>query len=142
MAARGDEFTRLLTEMRDSKGSVYTQGLVGACGRLGGTALERTREAFAIRLSRMTPATLSSMLADSVPEVRLAAAKAVGLKSAIPLANDLVALIADSNRAVASAAVASLRKLTDRDFGPSDDAGPDERAEAIRAWKRWLAERK
>lgn len=142
IAAKGDEFDRLLNEMRDSKGGVYTQALTLATARLSGAGLERVREAFASRLSRMTASTLGSMLSDSSTEVRLAAARAAGQKTGTAVVKDLIPLIADKERPVATAAIASLRKLSGRDFGPSDTAGPDERLTAIRAWKQWLAEQK
>jgi len=142
VAARGDEFTRLLTELRDSKGAVYTHALTLATPRLNGTALERVREAFAGRLARMTPATLASMLTDPNVEVRLAAARASGQKTGNALVRELIPLLADRDRPVAIAAAVSLRKLSGRDFGPTDAAGADERLTAIRAWKQWLAEQK
>ena len=82
------------------------------------------------------------MLSDSSTEVRLAAARAACQKTGTAVVKDLIPLIADKDRPVATAAIASLRKLSGRDFGPSDTAGPDERLTAIRAWKQWLAEQK
>jgi hypothetical protein len=116
----------ILQELRDRKGAEYTEALVRALARLQGEAKEEARDALANRLARMKPATLQEYLKDEEPELRRAAALACAmreLKSQIPA---LLALLRDSDAAVASAAHTALKSLTGQEIGPDADA-----------WDRW-----
>ena len=43
---------------------------------------------------------------------------------------------------MARAAVRALQGLTGKDFGPPTDPTDEERAQAIRAWKKWWGEQR
>jgi hypothetical protein len=52
---------------------------------------------------------------------------------------ELIPLLDDDEGTVIAAARAALKALTGEDFGPGRDAGPTERAEAVKKWKAWWA---
>jgi hypothetical protein len=101
----------ILTRLRDSKGSVYTEALVRAIGKLKGEQQRTAREALALRLKRMTALTLRDMLKDANAEMRCAAAVACGLKGDKQHIPDLTAALRDTEEIVVQAARDSLRML-------------------------------
>jgi hypothetical protein len=127
----------ILKELRDSKGVAYTEALAYAIPRLEADGRRSAREALAERLTRMTPATLSSYLKDSLPEIRRAAALACAARVAKELTGELIALLNDPEPLVERAAHAALKELTGQDFGPKAGADRSERAQAISAWQAW-----
>ncbi len=138
-AAEGNDQERLLKELRDGKGVIYTDALAAAIPKLDGEARKKAREALAERMARMSTETLEVKLADDEAEVRRAAALAVAMKPDRAHTYRLIELLGDEEATVARAAYAALKDLTGQDFGPAKDAGREERAKAIRAWKDWWA---
>ena len=86
-----------------------------------------------------TGAQLKEMLTHAKPEARSAAAKAVGRRG-LHFEKELIELLSDDSATVQQAAHRALVQLArGQDFGPTVDAMSDERAEAIRRWREWLA---
>jgi len=88
------------------------------------------------------PRNLARALQDEDPAVRIAACVAAARardRSLLPL---LVDRLDDPAADVRLFAITALRKITGRDFGYRHHAGPDERLEAIRRWRNWLARRR
>lgn len=128
----------VLAELRDNKGGVYTEALARAIVQGKTEHMAETREALAQRLKRMTKASLGSMLKDSNREIRLAAAKACGLKEDVEVAPDLIAALADMDDAIVQSCRASLKKLTGKDHGPEEGASPAQKSQAIQDWRKAL----
>jgi hypothetical protein len=134
-AARQDE---ILKELRDGKGAAYTQALASTIPKLEGEVLKKAREALADRMARMTSETLGVKLDDDDAEVRRAAALAVAMREDRVHVPKLIELLNDREPAVARAAHAALKNLSnDRDFGPAKDANRDDRLKAMAAWRDW-----
>lgn len=129
----------ILTQLRDSKGTVFTEGLVRAIAKLQGDTQREARDALALRLKRMTAATLRDMLKDENREIRSAAAAACGLKEDKQYVPDLIAALGDAESFVAQSARISLRTLSGKDFGPNADASAADKATAAAAWRAWWA---
>ena len=129
----------VLAQLRDNKGSVYTEGLVRAIARLKGDQQREAREALALRLKRMTAITLREMFKDANREIRSAAAAACGLKEDRQFVPDLISALNDVEDLVVQSARTSLRTFSMKDFGPSNDASAADKAKAATAWKAWWA---
>jgi hypothetical protein len=142
LRAPAGERAQVLARLRDSKGSEYTEALLGAIPHLDDAGRNQARDALAQRLTRMTAATLRAMLKDEESELRRAAALACGMKDDKEHIGDLVAATDDPEPFVLRAVRASLKSLTGQDFGPAADAGPADRAKAAAAWKQWWARQK
>ncbi len=127
----------LIAKLRTSKGLVHTQALATAIPRLGGTVKTKAREALAERMSRMTGTTLVDKLQDEDREIRRAASLACALKEDKTFIPNLIRLLEDPESLVTRAAHAALKSLTGRDFGPSADAGGEDIAKAVAAWRDW-----
>jgi HEAT repeat protein len=128
----------VLTALRDRKGVAYTEALADAIPQLTGEAKSKAREALAERMARMTAATLREKLRDADPEVRRAAALAVGMKELTSHIPDLIALLEDPAAAVPPAARAALKSLTNQDFGPVAGTDRAEQTRVAAAWRDWL----
>jgi hypothetical protein len=140
IAADGDKRQKILDDLRDRKGSAYTQALASAIPQLEGEALKQARDALADRMSHMSSATLGVKLTDDDPEVRRAAALAVAMKGDAAHYYRLIELLSDPEARVARAAHAALMEIKKgEDFGPAKDATREERAKAVLAWKAWWA---
>ncbi len=135
-AANEAEFTKVLTEARDTKGAKWTKGLVLAAARLDGEKRRLAREALAERLVRMTEPTLQGMLRDKEAELRRAAVLACGMRDEKAFIPSLIERITDPSDVVVRAARASLVSLGGVDFGPkqTDD---DSKIKASAAWSKW-----
>jgi HEAT repeats len=127
----------VLNRLRDTKGAVFTEGLLRAMPKLDGDSLKEAREALAQRLTRMTGGTLREMLADANTELRRAAALACATKGDRSHVPDLIAALEDNETLVSRAAHAALKSLTSQDFGPEADAGAAEKTKAVLAWRDW-----
>jgi HEAT repeat protein len=102
----------------------------------------QARDALAERLTRMTTATLRAELESGNAEVRRAAALASAMKDESALVPDLIDRLNDSDQAVRRAAAIGLASLTKKNFGPSQDATPEQRKLAIEKWRSWWSEQK
>lgn len=129
----------LLAKYKEGKGPAYTLALAGAIPRLKGENKSKARDALAERFTRMKAATLRAELKDDDPEIRRAASLACAMKDDKSHIPDLIPLLDDPEPLVGRAAHAALKSLAGQDFGPAKDAQPNERAQAIAAWKGWWA---
>jgi hypothetical protein len=136
------DWPTLLKKLRDSKGNVYTQALVGSMNRLEGKRRKEVRAALAERLTRMTAETLRVMAKDEDVELRRAAVLAMAMKDDKAHVPDLIAALVDEEESVSRAAKAGLKSLTGQDFGPAVNATAGEKKLAATAWKEWLSKQK
>jgi hypothetical protein len=139
------EQSALIEKYRETRGSEYTDALARAAAKLSGDAQAQVRDALAKRLTRMTPNTLIELMRDRDRELRRAAALACGSKPKERLAefaDALIRLVADEDAQVAQAARASLKTLTDQDFGPEAGAAAGDRLKSLTAWRKWWDEQK
>ena len=137
VAATAEDWTKKLNEIRYAKGGNNTYGLVRGIAKLEGQRQKDARNALADRLTRMTAATLRTMLMSSEAELRRAAALACGMKDDKVHIVDLIERITDPQDAVVRAARASLKSLTARDFGPDSGANEEDRLTAASEWRKW-----
>jgi hypothetical protein len=135
--AAPDRQVVILGELRDAKGSAFTDALAGVIGKLSGDAQKKSRDALAERLARMTATTLQAKLKDANAEVRRAAALACAMRTEKVLVPDLVVTLDDRDVWVVRAAAVALHSLTGQDFGPTANATAEERAKSVAAWKAW-----
>jgi hypothetical protein len=133
-----DRQEKMLTEFTNAKGVAYTQAIATAIPKLPANTQGKARDALAERLMRMTAATLRERLKDDDPEMRIAAARACAGKDELCHVPDLIAMLDDSQPRVARAARTALKYLANgKDFGPSLEATPAQRAKAIEEWMKW-----
>jgi hypothetical protein len=126
-----------LTELRDGKGSAYTEALASAIPQLNGDVKRKAREALADRLTRMKADTLANYLQDEDAEIRRAAALAAAMKEIRTLTPRLIEMLADPEPVVGRAAHAALKALSGKDFGPAANAERADVDKAVAAWKEW-----
>ncbi len=127
-----------LDEARDAKGSKWTRGLVAVCNGLEAEKKQQARDALAERLTRMTSKTLREMLADPEPELRRAACLAAGMKEDKLLIPALIERITDPADSVVRAAKASLKSISQADFGPPSGADDEAKLKAAATWRSWF----
>jgi len=140
VAATGTDWSAKLQSARDSKGEKFTSALVRTIPRVDGAKQKQARDALAERLTRMTAGSLRMMLGDADVELRGAACLAVAMKDDKAMIPDLIAKVTDPTDFVVRAARASLRALTDQDFGPQSNAVGEAKAKAATEWKKWYDE--
>ena len=136
--ATDDNWKTKLDEARDAKGSKWTRGLVFACGNLDAEKKREAREALADRLTRMTAKSLREMLGDPDAELRRAACLAAGMKEEKLLIPALIERITDPSEIVVRAAKASLKAMSQADFGPSVGADEESKIKAAATWRAWF----
>jgi HEAT repeat protein len=124
------EQERLLRQLKDGKGVVYTEALAQAIPQLAEPLQGKARDALAERLTRMNADTLRDKLEDDSREVRRAAALACAMKESKAHIPDLIARLDDREPAVAQAARTALRSLTGQDFPTAA------------AWRAWWQKQK
>ncbi len=137
VSAMGEDFATRLKHLRDAKGSEYTAALVRAIPKLDVPRQKQAREALAERLTRMTAATLRTMLKDKDEELRRGACLACAMKEDRAHLPDLIERITDSSDLVVRAARASLKSMSGKDFGPPAGADEATKAQAAKDWKAW-----
>jgi hypothetical protein len=135
--AEAGERQAILIKLRDGKGADFTQALADAITQLPPGERVTARDALAVRLSRMSAATLRDKLKDAGVEVRRAAALACAMREDRAHVPDLIPLLKDADTHVARAAHVALKELAGRDFGPAADASRSQVEEAIANWKAW-----
>jgi hypothetical protein len=138
----GPRFELLLHTYRIGKGTEYTEALCLAIPQMSGDSQQKAREALAERLARMKDETLVEYLQDEDDEIRRAAAFAIGQKESKTLIPNLIALLRDHEMSVVRAAHASLKLLTDKDFGPAAKATREERDQAVLKWTAWWSKQR
>jgi hypothetical protein len=136
------DWSNVLSKLRDSKGSTYTEALVTAVNRMEGDRLKQGREALAERLTRMTAETLRAMAKSDEAELRRGAFLAMAMKDEKAFIPDLIEAIRDDEEIVVRAAKAGLKSLTGQDFGPATNANVGEKRLARDAWQDWWSKQK
>lgn len=137
---KGTQLLQVLGELKDRKGSVYTEALAEAIETVGDDVKPIARGLLATRLVRMTDRTLRAKMKDSNAEVRAAAALAVGYKGS-PLYKELAAALRDGDLLVARNAHDVLVKMLGEDLGPPEEASGVEWFQASKRWEEWIEER-
>ena len=137
---QGTRLLQVLEELRDRKGSVYTEALAHAITVVDDDVKPIARGLLASRLIRMTDRTLKAKIKDSNPDVRAAAALAIGYKGS-PLYEDLVAALRDKSALVAKNAHDVLVKMSGEDYGPAEGASGMQWFHASKRWEAWLETR-
>lgn len=135
--AEGADQEKILRQLRDSKGSDYTEALASAIPLLEDDARKKARIALAQRLTRMSKATLKRYLKHTNSEVRRGTVLATAMKDERELIPEMIDHLDDPEALVVAAARAALKAMTKEDYGPEPEATPEERATAIRRWKTW-----
>jgi hypothetical protein len=136
-----EEQRSMLARLRHAKDSESTEALALAIPKLSGDIQQQARDALTERLTRLPSAELIDKLQDDNPEMRCAAALAVGRKIAKERIADLVQLLEDPEMAVVQSARVALTELSGEDFGPTSDADRRGRGDAVAAWRKWWKER-
>jgi HEAT repeat protein len=116
---RGSQQIQLLAKFKDGEGVTYTLALAEAIAQMKGKNQDRTRQALAERLSRLSEEDLRDRLRDDHREIRRAAAAACVLKGHDDLVPDLLDLLQDPEPGVVEAAQNALGHLTGRETGAS-----------------------
>ncbi len=132
---------RVLEQLKDRKGSKYTDALADAIERVAADVKPLARGLLAQRLMRMTDRTLEAKLKNQNAEVRAAAARAVGYKES-PLLMEVAALLSDRSPLAATNAKTTLVKLTGEDLGPPENASFSQWFAAKQRWEKFLADNK
>jgi hypothetical protein len=140
--ARPEKRKEVIDQLRDGKGTKFTEALADAIPQLSGDDKRKARDALADRLARMKADTLDRYLQDELPEIRRAAALACAMKEEKEHVPGLIDLLRDAEPAVVRAAHAALKELTHEDFGPGIGADKEEVAKAVEAWRAWWAKKK
>ena len=139
---RATDWKKTLDKFRDTKGAEYTKALTAAVYRVEGERRKEARQALAERLTRMTAATLKTMMGGDDAELRRGAALAAAMKDDKSHIPDLIARLADNEEIVVRAAKAGLKSLTGQDLGPPNNASESQKQAAIVEWKAWQAKQK
>lgn len=120
--AASEKQEELLGRLRQGKGPEYTQALATAISRLSDEVKQKARQTLADRLTRFTAKTLLAYLGDENPELRRAAALALGMKDDKDHIGDLINMLEDPEPLVVHAVQASLKSLTAQDAATEDHA--------------------
>jgi HEAT repeat protein len=110
----------LLEKLRKGKGPEYTEALAEAIGQLSSEAKKKARRTLADRLTRFTANTLLAYLGSENPELRRAAALALGMKDEKDHISELIDMLDDPEPSVVQAVHAALKSLTSPDTAPED----------------------
>jgi hypothetical protein len=129
---------KILNGLYEKKGREATLALAGAISVLPDDEKRAARNLLVKRLKRMKVSTLSKYLADEDrAELRLAAAKAAGLKNNREMTEPLIQAMSDPSKRVAQAAHESLKKITQQDFGAFPSDSTLKKHSLIKRWKQW-----
>jgi len=137
IAAKELEWPAKLAAVRDAKGSESTEILVQLATITEGDRRKLAREYLADRLTRMTAKSLQTMIQGIEPELRRGACLACGMKELDESIPWLIGRLSDPSDNVAKAALASLKSLSGKDFGPEPGANEEARLRAAAAWRAW-----
>jgi HEAT repeat protein len=132
--------TELLPLFKERTGATYDRALILAIPSLATETQKFARIVLADRLFASPVGELRNKLCDEEPEVRRAAIRACRVREEKPLVPDLIALLDDARTEVAEQVAPALRQLTGRDFGPVNGASPEQRRQAMTAWREWWEE--
>jgi HEAT repeat protein len=135
--AEGQRQKKVLKEYVATSGVEYTQAIAHAIPRLSGDARKEAREGLADRLSDRKDTTLLRYLEDDDPEIRRAAALALGMRDSKETVAVVAKLLLDPDPSVVRATCASLRSLTGEDYGPPPNATEEEKQDALKKYQAW-----
>jgi hypothetical protein len=136
---RGSKLKDILTEIEARQGDLAFSTLLAHTTFYDEDVQRLARDLLAKHLGRQSAKVVKEKLQDERPEVRSAAARAVGDKG-MKLGAELIDLLGDKEADVQQAARQALVKLAKGpDYGPERDARDAERAEAVKQWKAWWA---
>jgi len=131
----GPRMKAMLAELEQRKGPEALRGLASAAARDDKDVRQVGRDFLDKYLARQGIEFIQKQLKDDRAEVRQSAARAAA--KYLSLADDLIALLGDSDRDVADAAHQSLVKISGGDdYGPSSSAKTDIDA-ARKKWQAW-----
>jgi hypothetical protein len=136
---RGAGLKPLLLELEKRKGDEALAGLAAFTTYSETEVQQLARQLLRSNLARQDAELVKTKLTDESAPIRAAAAQVVAVKK-LPLASQLIDLLADANPDVRQAARESLVQLAQgTDFGPERDADEIARAKAIENWRAWLS---
>jgi hypothetical protein len=142
-SASGGRLKDILNELERRTGESAIDALVAA-GKDDRDSQMRyyAQELLLKNLARQPADLLKNKLKDSRAEVRSGAAWVVAEKK-LPFVNELIGMLDDPDLDVGQAARQALNRIAggDTDFGPNRGASAADRAEAIRQWREWWAQR-
>jgi hypothetical protein len=131
-------WAKALEQLRDGKGSDFTTALVLVIGQTDGDRRKAARDALSERLTRMSAATLRTLLSEKDIELRRAAALACAMKDDKAHIPDLIDRIEKDEEFVVKAARAGLKSLSGgKDYGPEPGFTKLDRAVAVEEWTAW-----
>jgi hypothetical protein len=134
---RGPRLKQVLVELEQRRGKEVLAGLCTAAGSYDREVQQLGRDLLDRHLTRQPAAFVKDKLKDDQPEVRMAAARVAAAKHPA-LAGAVIDLLVDDQADVRTAARQALVGLSrGEDFGPSADAGKDEREQARQKWRAW-----
>lgn len=129
---------KILNGLYEKKGREATLALAGAISVLPDDEKRAARNLLVKRLKKMKVNTLSKYLADEDRvEIRLATAKAAGLKNNRDMIKPLIQALSDPSKRVAQAAHESLKKITQQEFGAFPSDSTLKKYSLIKRWKQW-----
>jgi hypothetical protein len=135
---QGDPLKPLLVELSSRKGEEILQTLAVAADADDKGTQQLAKSLLVEVLTRDGADELKNSLQKGSPQVRAAAARAIGDKG-LELFAELIAALADSEEPVRQAAREALVRLADHDadYGPQAGATPAQRANAQQLWKTY-----
>jgi hypothetical protein len=140
---RGDRLKDVLVELEKRTGEGAIEALVAAAGHDGDSQLRYFAQEMLLKnLGRQPADLLKAKLKDPRAEVRTAAAWVVAEKK-LPFVEELIELLNDKDLDVGQASRQALNRIAggDTDFGPNRGATDMERADAVRQWRSWWAQK-
>ncbi len=140
--ASEEEAEGLLATFRSEKAEVYSFALARALPDLSVDVQKKARDLLADRLADGPLADLKARLRDRGRVVRHAAVLAARKKKSQGVVPELILLLKDTDNTVMWDARMTLKALTGQDVGPDMRSTPAERAQVVRFWQRWWADRR
>jgi hypothetical protein len=139
---RGPQLKKVLTELSQRKGTEVVSALGSAAAAAYDSDGRKTaRELLDRNLTRQSADVIKESLKDERPEIRSAAARAVGEKG-LKFGKELIDLLSDDDAGARDAAHQALVKLNKgKDLGPDAKADDEARRDAIARWREWWAAR-
>jgi hypothetical protein len=136
---RGPRLRQILNELEKRKGPKVLEGLGTAAAGSDKEVKELARGLLDKHLGRQTAAAVKAQLKHDRPEVRAAAARAVG-KRGLRYGAELIGLLTDQEAEVSQASRQALVRLSrGQDYGPEPAADAQDVSAAVERWREWWA---
>jgi hypothetical protein len=136
--AKGPQFKMLVAEAEKRQSPQLMKLLAAGAASADAETRKLGQSLLVKQLERQNPDQLKTLLKDESPELRAAAARAIGNKN-LALASELIELLRDLEPAVQQAARQSLVRLAKGvDYGPEPSADSAAREAAIERWRQAL----